>query len=782
MSDFGRNLLRRRVPQIVGLYIAAMWMAVEMGDWVTDRFGLTTSLTSYLFVAMAILLPSVALLAYGHGAPGQDRWTKTEKMFVPANLIVAAVALMMVQPGSQALAAMETVTMEDEDGVKQTFEVAASGQVRRVYLPFFDNVDGDQSLDWLASALPWLLTWDLEQSIFINAMTPMNMSVVQRLKDEGYPKGSGAPASLSLDLARERNATAALGRFSKQGDNFRIDLQVYDRQSQESTTSFSVSGNDLLTLVDELSREIARSLDVPELPRRVRADLPVREYVSGSLEAIRATSEGMVAGRFDNDFTTAIERLEHAVELDPTFAVAIGQLAMARYFVGQTEAAAELIDRALEFDYKLSEDSRFQFKTLGYNLRGDYGKARKISRLWTEVSPDNAEAWGMLVQILFYEGGAYEEMLAAQERQFELDPANSTLKAIAKTEVALGRHQAARERLNRYLESEPEDSEALSQIAALSAMEGDFERARDALERSALIGSSAAEAEIEMVGLDIRAGDVESAERQLAAIGRRQLNPIESLKLLNRRVALEIFRGQPSEALRFVNELEPELRELLPPVQLIMTLGFTKTQLLALASRFDEALTAATEMREQLEGPLASIAEMAALSVYSVQKAEPELEAALEAADRFAATTQLQPTLQAIIDGARVNLLELRGDYTGAAQLSEGVLNKVREFAVLANEADLLAEAETGLVHQLILAGEYERASSILDHIFIYYPSYPYARLEFAKLQKSQGDDAGARETLGELLALWKDAEPEFISYKHAQKLAAELGLPLASN
>ena len=39
------NLRRRRVPQIAGMYIAAMWLVIELGDWVTDRFGLPGHLT-----------------------------------------------------------------------------------------------------------------------------------------------------------------------------------------------------------------------------------------------------------------------------------------------------------------------------------------------------------------------------------------------------------------------------------------------------------------------------------------------------------------------------------------------------------------------------------------------------------------------------------------------------------------------------------------------------------------------------------------------------------------
>ena len=46
------SLMHRRVPQLVGMYIAATWLVIELGDWMTERFNLPAILTSYVFVAM----------------------------------------------------------------------------------------------------------------------------------------------------------------------------------------------------------------------------------------------------------------------------------------------------------------------------------------------------------------------------------------------------------------------------------------------------------------------------------------------------------------------------------------------------------------------------------------------------------------------------------------------------------------------------------------------------------------------------------------------------------
>ena len=120
------NLKRRRVPQIAGMYIAAMWLVIELGDWVTERFSMPGNLTSYVFVAMLVMLPGVLLVAYNHGAPGRDQWTRTEKIFVPINALVTAMLLWFMTPLIEVEAATETLAIEDERGTL-TWQQGACG-------------------------------------------------------------------------------------------------------------------------------------------------------------------------------------------------------------------------------------------------------------------------------------------------------------------------------------------------------------------------------------------------------------------------------------------------------------------------------------------------------------------------------------------------------------------------------------------------------------------------------------------------------------------------------
>jgi len=86
-KSFIKELLHRRIPQIIGSYFIASTSMILFLDWLKVNYAFPKEyITLALFGALSIL-PSVVILAYFHGAPGKDEWTKIEKIGVPINII-----------------------------------------------------------------------------------------------------------------------------------------------------------------------------------------------------------------------------------------------------------------------------------------------------------------------------------------------------------------------------------------------------------------------------------------------------------------------------------------------------------------------------------------------------------------------------------------------------------------------------------------------------------------------------------------------------------------------
>ena len=82
-----KTLLERRVPQIIVSYIVASTSMVLFLDWLKINYSFPKEyITLALFGAVSIM-PSVIILAYFHGAPGKDEWTKIEKIGIPLNIV-----------------------------------------------------------------------------------------------------------------------------------------------------------------------------------------------------------------------------------------------------------------------------------------------------------------------------------------------------------------------------------------------------------------------------------------------------------------------------------------------------------------------------------------------------------------------------------------------------------------------------------------------------------------------------------------------------------------------
>ncbi len=82
-----KELLNRRIPQILASYFIAGATFILFMDWVINRYGLAEYYTTMALFGVLAILPSVVILSYFHGAPGKDQWNRIEKIGIPVNMI-----------------------------------------------------------------------------------------------------------------------------------------------------------------------------------------------------------------------------------------------------------------------------------------------------------------------------------------------------------------------------------------------------------------------------------------------------------------------------------------------------------------------------------------------------------------------------------------------------------------------------------------------------------------------------------------------------------------------
>src|SRR5690554_6811278 len=92
-------IIKRRLPQILGVYIAGLWLCVEIADWMSERFDILPNFSTYVFIVLLCMVPAVLVIAWGHGQPGKDEWTWGQSLIVTVNLVLALIlAIYMGSP------------------------------------------------------------------------------------------------------------------------------------------------------------------------------------------------------------------------------------------------------------------------------------------------------------------------------------------------------------------------------------------------------------------------------------------------------------------------------------------------------------------------------------------------------------------------------------------------------------------------------------------------------------------------------------------------------------
>jgi len=93
-ESFIKKLIDRRVPHILGSYLVAATSLVLFVEYLVNKYQFPIHYPTLALFGIVGILPTVIILAYFHGAPGKDAWTKVEKIGVPINVVFITLCLL----------------------------------------------------------------------------------------------------------------------------------------------------------------------------------------------------------------------------------------------------------------------------------------------------------------------------------------------------------------------------------------------------------------------------------------------------------------------------------------------------------------------------------------------------------------------------------------------------------------------------------------------------------------------------------------------------------------
>ncbi len=319
------------------------------------------------------------------------------------------------------------IKLASETEAAQSFSQTASRvlqvspeQQRSIAILHFENESGVASLEWLRRGLADMLVTELSQSPYLNVIT------MNRLQEIAQQTGNGNANldKLSLAAIAAGNAQADIvlsGRFFRNGDSLRIDVELQDASTAQLIRKETVQGEGLeqiFAMVAELSDRV-RSRLRGDLETIQMNDLDITKLTS-SVEAFRWYSQALE--HIEKFLKPEAEKcLMDAIKADSTFAAAYLRLAQLKMEMGDVKAAQKYIKQTKRYAHRLSERDQVYLELAEVRLKGNYDKVISILREGLKRLPADVDIRLQLART--YRGFGYlDRALEEFETVLDMDP------------------------------------------------------------------------------------------------------------------------------------------------------------------------------------------------------------------------------------------------------------------------------------------------------------------------------------------------------------------------
>jgi serine/threonine protein kinase/Tfp pilus assembly protein PilF len=350
----------------------------------------------------------------------------------------------------------------------------------------FENLSEDPNSAYFAEGI--------QEEILTRLASISDLKVISRTSTQRY---HSKPANLA-EIAKQLGVASILeGSVQKTGDQVRVSAQLINAQTDSHlwAESYDRRLTDILGVESEIAKRIAQSLQA-KLSGREEQAMTVKPtnnpeaydaYLRGLAFDERSTYSSM-SSYFRDLVWKAIGFYEHAVDLDPNFAIAWARLSRVNalsYFNGDDThgtiaARRDAANRALQNAQKLEANSPETLLALGYYqylVLHDYSAAKATFGRVGSMTPGSSEVWHALALIARREGH-WNQSIAYFEQALALDPRNVELLTRTAETYSMDRQFSVALKLyDRALDIIPNDPNVMAAKASIYQAQNNLQEA-----------------------------------------------------------------------------------------------------------------------------------------------------------------------------------------------------------------------------------------------------------------------------------------------------------------
>jgi len=364
-------------------------------------------------------------------------------------------------------------------------EKGAVAKENSLAIMYFENLKDPEDKDKIARMITHLLIAGLSES-------PQYLQVVssQRLYDIlkllGKENLNVIDKTVASEVARKAGVKwIVTGTVLQTKPNMVLISEISEATSGKLLATKQVSsaaGEDLFSVVDKLSAQIANALTLPEQAKK-ELEKPVADVTTHSQQAYRYYLEGM--DYFNKYYLAEAEKsFMNALEYDSTFAMAYHRLAIIKNWYGDNKAAKELIAKATKYSDRVTQKEKLKIKSFESYISGNYSQSIKELQKIVELYPDEKEAFLRLGQI-HRELREFDEAIHCLSKAIERDSLyKEAYNVLAYAYNDVGDFDKSIWAINKYISLAPNEANPYDSRADLYAWNGKLDQAIESYKKA----------------------------------------------------------------------------------------------------------------------------------------------------------------------------------------------------------------------------------------------------------------------------------------------------------
>lgn len=507
-----REVHRRSLWQVVGIYLVGAWIGYQVALGLTDGLGLPDWVPPLAFILFVVGLPIVTATAFiqeggpsggalrpgeraaddpnraldpnslagpapgaGVDPPAGDDPVASAFLTWPRAILAGVLAFALLGAGTAGWMGMRAL------GVGPVGSLVAAGAIEEQERILVADFGSPPELRETAQVVKDALEIDFARSTLVRLVGPSEIrDVLQRMDRDGEVTLDGG---LAREVALRAGVNVFLtGEVAPVGSGYLISVRLVSAATGETLLPARETARnleDLIPAVDRLSRHLRERTG--ESLRTIRRAPPLEQVTTSSLEALRKFTEGRRAQVWDADQTRALGLFEEAVAQDSAFASAWRAIGAIRMNFGQPDSAQAAVERALRFSDRLTDAERFHTVALDHTLRGERRQAIAAYEQALSLDPDDRTALNNIgvqyrdVDDLVRAESYFRRALGADSSQI------LTLENLTSVLHPLERFDEFRELSEFAVERHPQVVNSRVWLAALPEVYGDYRAAEEAL-------------------------------------------------------------------------------------------------------------------------------------------------------------------------------------------------------------------------------------------------------------------------------------------------------------